>query len=66
MKDQKKVQPKNPDVHDPSKLPHKTSRKAVIENPDQKEDPNKKITIDDDPDQTKKKIPVEEKPRGEV
>jgi hypothetical protein len=34
MKDQQKKQPKNPDVHDPSKILHKTPRKASVENPD--------------------------------
>ena len=31
--------------------------KSNIENPDQQEQPGKKINIDDDPDQTKKKVP---------
>ena len=63
MKDQQKKQPKNPDVHDPSKLQHKTPHKASIENPDKPDQPNpgKTNTIDDDPDQTMKKIPMEEK-----
>lgn len=62
MKDQQnKQQPKNPDVHDPSQLQHKTPHKASIENPDRQDQPNpgKTNNIDDDPDQTKKKIPVE-------
>jgi len=63
MKDQQKSQPKDQDVHDPSKIQHKTPHKASIENPDQPDQPNpgKTHTIDDDPDQTLKKIPVEEK-----
>jgi hypothetical protein len=65
MKDQQKKQRKNPDVHDPSQLPHKTPRKASIENPDTREtpDPAKRPNPDDDPDQTRKKIPVEEEPK---
>lgn len=57
-----------PTEKDPSKTSHDNSRKAGmqqpmdvgegdIENPDQKEQPGKKINIDDDPDQTKKKVP---------
>jgi hypothetical protein len=63
MKDQPKKQPKNRDVHDPSKIQHKTPHKASIENPDQQDQPNpgKANHIDDDPDQTMKKIPMEEK-----
>ncbi|HLZ87872.1 MAG TPA: hypothetical protein VKQ52_11545 [Puia sp.] len=65
MKDQKRTQPKNPAIHDPSRIQHKTPRKASIENPDKNDqpDPGKEIRIDDDPDQTKRKIPVSEDPR---
>jgi hypothetical protein len=61
MKDQQNKQPKNPDVHDPSQVPHKTP-KASVENPDKQDQPNpgKTNNIDDDPDQTMKKIPVED------
>jgi hypothetical protein len=66
MKDQEKKQPQNPDVHDPSQMPHKTP-KSLVENPDKQDNPNpgRTNTIDDDPDQTKRKIPVEDKNRGE-
>jgi hypothetical protein len=33
------------------------ARKGEIENPDQSENPDKKIQIDDNPGETKKKIP---------
>lgn len=32
-------------------------RRSDIENPDQQEQPGKKVNIDDNPDQTKKKVP---------
>ena len=32
-------------------------RRGDIENPDQQDEPGKKVNIDDDPDQTKKKVP---------
>ncbi len=58
MNDQKNKQGKQ---DDPVKIPHNSARKAntgqEIENPDQSEQPDKKINIDDDPDQTKKKVP---------
>ncbi|HVU98138.1 MAG TPA: hypothetical protein VHE34_23100 [Puia sp.] len=62
MKDQQKTPQRNPEVHDPSKILHKTPRKASVGNPDQQErpDPGKTHNIDDDPDQTKRKIPVED------
>jgi hypothetical protein len=62
MKDQQKTPQRNPEVHDPSKILHKTPRKASVENPDKQEqpDPGKTHNIDDDPDQTKRKIPVED------
>ena len=57
-------------MHDPSKVPHNTSHKpnmadskreqpvgSDVENPDKENDPEKKINIDDDPEQTKKKVP---------
>ena len=61
MKDQQKKQPKNPEVHDPSTVKHKTPRKASIEDPEKNDPPapGKEPRIDDDPDQTMKKIPVE-------
>ncbi|HEY4107924.1 hypothetical protein [Puia sp.] len=61
------TQPKNPDQHDPSQVPHKTPHKASIENPDKDDQPNpgKTNNIDDDPDQTRRKIPVDEKPERE-
>lgn len=37
--------------------PGKRQMGADIENPDRENDPEKKINIDDDPDQTKKKVP---------
>ena len=64
MKDNKKN--KQPSTHDPSKMPHNTPRKsnmgkdpqdAEIENPDQNDQPEIKTTIDDDPEQTKRKVP---------
>jgi hypothetical protein len=63
MKDPQKKQQRNPEVHDPSKILHKTPRKASIENPDKQDrpDPGKTHNIDDDPDQTKRKIPVEDR-----
>ena len=56
------------DTEHPSKTSHNNPRKdemrhptdsgeGDIENPDQKEQPGKKLNIDDDPDQTKKKVP---------
>jgi len=63
---------KHPTERDPSKMnnPRKgqmdrpmdvgegdRNMKSNIENPDQQEQPGKKINIDDDPDQTKKKVP---------
>ena len=59
MNDQKNKQ--KPQQDDPAKMPHNTARKANmgpdVENPDQNDQPGKKVTIDDDPDQTKKKVP---------
>ena len=73
MKDEKnKKQGQQPASEDPSKTsqhqPHKAGkeqpmdvregdRRSDIENPDQQETPGKKVNIDDDPDQTKKKVP---------
>lgn|GEM_PF-6490044 len=61
MKDQQKKQPQDPEVHNPSKTPGKDQRKSSVENPDKNDQPNpgKEPKIDDDPDQTMKKIPVE-------
>ena len=69
MKDKDKNQNQG-NMHDPSKVPHNTSHKpnmsdakweqpvgSDIENPDKENDPEKKINIDDDPEQTKKKVP---------
>ena len=57
-------------MQDPSKVPHNSSHKpnmadakreqpvgSDIENPDKENDPQKKINIDDDPEQTKRKVP---------
>jgi len=65
MKDQQKKQPQNPEVNDPSKTSVKNPHKSSIENPDKNDQPNpgKETRIDDDPDQTMKKIPLE-KDRG--
>ena len=52
---------------DSSKMPHNRANIADtkreqplgsdIENPDRENDPEKKVNIDDDPEQTKKKVP---------
>jgi len=67
MKDQHKPQQRNPAVHDPSKILHKKPRKASIENPDRQRLPSPGETrkIDDDPGQTKRKIPVEDREQRE-
>ena len=57
-------------THDPASMPHNTVRKSNragdhgersagsdVEIPDQDAQPGKKVTIDDDPEQTKKKVP---------
>lgn len=68
MKEQGNRKDKN--QQDPQKVPHNTSHKpnmtegkweqpvgSDIENPDKENDPEKKVNIDDDPEQTKKKVP---------
>lgn len=71
MKEQGNMKDKDQqNMHDPSKVPHNTSHKpnmadtkreqpvgSDIENPDKENDPEKKVNIDDDPGQTKKKVP---------
>jgi hypothetical protein len=49
-------QPHKGDMGQPMDV-HEGDRRGDIENPDQQEQPGKKINIDDDPDQTKKKVP---------
>jgi hypothetical protein len=57
-------------THDPASMPHNTVRKSNragdhnersagsdVENPDRNEQPGKSVNIDDDPEQTKKKVP---------
>jgi hypothetical protein len=57
-------------THDPASVPHNTVRKSNrtgdhsaqrtgsdVEHPDRNEQPEKRVNIDDDPGQTKKKVP---------
>jgi hypothetical protein len=49
-------QPKKEGMEQPMDV-NEGDMRGDIENPDQQEKPGKKVNIDDDPDQTKKKVP---------
>ena len=62
MKDQQKKQQRNPDVHDPSKIQHKTPHKASVGKPGKQDrpDPGKTHKVEDDPKRATQKVPMEE------